>query len=269
MNDRRGLMRRLAPLLLIAGLAVALVVSPGIGRWNPGGPDADDALALRARVDDLAPGELVLVAFDPDLATYAEIRPAVRATLDALAAGRLRVAIVSLTPEGRALAAAELARFSTAPLELGFIPGGEAALVASVGGIVPGGASGPVANAIRDAGGGLSAFELAIIVGGGDIGPRSWVEQVGPRVPELPLAAIVPSLQRPQLEPYRASGQLAELVVGPDAVAASAGESAAVQRAADAVLLGMLVAIGVLLGSGVWPHLARRVDGEPDAEDAT
>jgi hypothetical protein len=270
MTDWLARAQRLAPLLLILVLAAALLGGPGIGRWDRDGVDGLRADALLERIDALPPGALALVAFDPDLSTYAEIRPAARAALETLIAAGQRVAIASFTPEGRALGAAEVARLeaATMPLDLGFIPGGEAGLVAAVREIVGVRASGPAAEALRAAGGGLAAFDLAIVIGGGDIGPRSWVEQVRPRVPELPIAAIVPAAQRPQLEPYLASGQLAELVAGPDAVAAMAGPDDALDRRADAVVLGLLAAILVLLFSGLWPHLERRRPALPDHDEA-
>jgi hypothetical protein len=263
--------RRLAPLLLVLLLAAVLVAAPGIGRWDRDGADGGPAAALLARIDALPPGALALVAFDPDLTTYAEIRPAARAVLETLSSAGLRVAVVSFSPEGRALGAAELARLdgAAAPLDLGFIPGGEAGLVAAVRGIMSGPAAGPVADAIRAGGGGIAAFDLAIVVGGGEIGPRSWVEQVRPRVPGLPIAAIVPAVQRPQLDPYLASGQLAELVAGPDAVAAMVGADDALERRADAVVVGLLAAMLVLLFSGLWPHLARRRTAAGDEDEAT
>lgn len=261
MSERLALGRTLAPFFLIALLGAALLIGPGIGEWDRDGADAARAEALLERIDALPPGALAIVAFDPDITTYAEVRPAARAALEALSDAGLRTAIVSFSPEGRALAAAEIARSAATPLDVGFIPGGEAALVAAVRQVIADRASGPVAEAARAAGGGLAAFDLAIVIGGGDIGPRSWVEQVGPRVPELPIAAIVPAVQRPQLEPYLASQQLAELVAGPDAVAAMAGADERLDRKADAVVLGLLAAILVLLGTGLWPHLAQRRPG--------
>lgn len=268
MNERRGPLRRLAPLLLLVLLAAALLVGPGMGRWRDGA-DAARAAALREQVEALAPGSLVIVGFDPDLVTYAEIRPAARALLEALREARLRIATLSFSPEGRALASAELAATGIDALDIGFLPGGEAALVAAVRSVIPVSASGPVADAARSAGGGLAAFDLALVVGGGDIGPRTWVEQVRPRAPELPIVALVPSFTRPELEPYLASGQLAGLVTGPDAVAALSGTGAELDRRADGLLVGLLMVIAVLLATGTWPHVARRrtVGAEPEATE--
>ena len=51
--------------------------------------------------DDLPAGPLVLVGFDPDLGTYAEVRPTVRTALADLLDRDARLAFISLTPEGR------------------------------------------------------------------------------------------------------------------------------------------------------------------------
>ena len=66
-------------------------------------------------------------------------------------------------------------------------------------------------EAIRERGGGIGAFDMVLIVSGSDISARSWVEQVGSRLPDLPLVSIAPTFLDPELEPYLRSGQLAAL----------------------------------------------------------
>ena len=68
-----------------------------------------------------------------------------------------------------------------------------------------------------------------------------------PRAPGLSLTAIVPSVERPQLEPYRSSGQLEALVAGPRAVASLAGAESTFDRHAAPLTFGMLIAIAMLL----------------------
>jgi hypothetical protein len=245
------------------GLLVALVAAVLIG--NPPGlqlanPDRTAASQLRSVIAGIPANGTVLLAFDPDMGTYPEIRFAVRSALDDLLARDFRLAIVSYTPEGRALALAELDRLvgAGAPasrlLDLGFRTGAEAALVASVASIVPASASGPVADALRGRGGGLRAFDLALIIAGGDLGPRSWVEQIGTRVPGLRLVAISPTSLRPELEPYLASGQLAALLgtLRDDAAYASSAEAPGTHRPPGslAILIGMLAALAVFLQAG-------------------
>ena len=269
MSDRRAWLWRLAPGLLVVVLGVAVVVGSGsrdgLELANPAAATGD-----LARVLDGLPDEgLVLVGFDPDLGTYAEIRPTVRALLADLLDRGARLAIVSLTPEGRALAIAERERMVRAGadaarlFDLGFVPGAEAALVglareltdASADGIVPGL---PQAIASEEA-------VMGLVIGGNDLGPRSWVEQFRPRTDSIPLVAVAPSALLPELRPYLASGQLAALLGTPrdgaayiaslDLGTAAAGLVEEDGPAPLAVLVGLLAAIAVL-GAGVGARLA-------------
>jgi hypothetical protein len=211
--------------------------------------------ALEALPDDA----LVLVGFDPDVGTYAEIRPTVRAALADLLNRDARLAFVNLTPEGRALLTAELARLGrgeanpTRWLDLGFLPGAEAALVSlAAGPDVPAAADGAIARRLAD--GGAAVIDALVVVGGNDLGPRSWVEQVLPRIGERPLLAIAPTVLLPELQPFLASGQIDALLATPRDGAAyrAAVELGPLERLREPepsglpLLLGMLVALAVL-----------------------
>ncbi len=248
-----------AAIALLAALAGAVVVGSPAGLQLPN-PDHSAVSQLRSAIAGVPANGTVLVAFDPDIGTYAETRFAVRAVIDDLIGKGARLAIVSYTPEGRALALAEIARLvdggtpAARVLDLGFRTGAEAALVTSVASIVPDSASGPLADSLRSRGGGLRAFDLALIVAGVDFGPRSWVEQVGTRVPGLPLVAVAPTSLRPELEPYLASGQLHGLLgtLRDDAAYAASVKRGGAHRppASLAILVGMLAALAVLLQVG-------------------
>ena len=263
----------LAAIALLAALGVAVLVG------SPGGlqlanPNRTAVTQFRSALAAIPADGMVLVAFDPDIGTYPEIRFAVRSALDDLLGRGNGLAIVSYTPEGRALALAEIERLggqgatSSRVLDLGFRTGGEAALVGSVASIVPDSATGPLADALRSRGGGLGAFNLALIIAGVDLGPRSWVEQVGTRVPGLPLAAMTPTTLRPELEPYMASGQLAALL---GTLRDNAGYGSSLQTPVGdrppsslAILVGMLAALVVLLQAGsrgIGARVRRAVTG--------
>jgi len=263
----------LAAIALLAALGVAVLVG------SPGGlqlanPNRTAVTQFRSALAAIPADGMVLVAFDPDIGTYPEIRFAVRSALDDLLGRGNGLAIVSYTAEGRALALAEIERLvghgapSSRVLDLGFRTGGEAALVGSVTSIVPDAATGPLADALRARGGGLGAFNLALIVAGVDLGPRSWVEQVGTRVPGLPLAAMTPTTLRPELEPYMASGQLAALL---GTLRDNAGYASGLQTPVGdrppsslAILVGMLAALVVLLQAGsrgIGARVRRAVTG--------
>lgn len=260
------------PLVLVAALAAALVApTPAFVRPPPGTSPAVER--LEAVLAGLPDDPVVVLAFDPDIGTYPEIRTAVRTLLARLIGMPATIVMVSYTPEGRALAGAELGRLRAAranldrTMLLGFVPGAEAGLVASVHELLPATAQGRVPDLVRrrEAGTGLRAFDAAFVVGGNDLGPRSWVEQVGPRVPELPIVGVAPTFQQPELGPYLGSGQLAALLGTPDDLAAWAVRTdgarpellGAVPARSLATLVGTLVAIGVLLRIVAAPILGR------------
>lgn len=237
-----------AALLLALGAAVLLPAPAWLTLAATGGTSVSRMLEV---VEAVPSGGRVLVAFDPDLGTYAEIRPTVRALIDELAGREVRIGIVSLTPEGRALAIAELARIGGAPgadgtpNDLGFVTGAEAAIV----------------DLAEDP----PAADALVVVGGNDIGPRSWVEQYLPRVPDLPAVAIAPGVLLPETRPYLASGQL-------DAALLTPGDGAAFREAigADAagpspvaVLVGLGIAI-IVIGQALLARVASVVrSGRP------
>jgi hypothetical protein len=262
MNDGRAWLRRLGPLAVLAiiGLAV-LVPQPSQLEIGAGGSSRSDAFV--ELLDRLSDDAAVLVAFDADLGTYAEIRPTVRALLADLLDRGMDLAFVSLTPEGRALGSIELARLAAGGVDaaritdLGFRTGAEAALLeltrdplAAVD------ASGGAADVLAQSG--LKGLGLAIVIGGNDLGPRSWIEQVRTRTPSLPIAAVTPTVLLPELTPYLGTGQLEGLLgtvadgaayrsqLAPGLGTATTGE---VPPAPLPLLAGMLIAVVVLVQS--------------------
>ncbi len=251
MTEPRSLWRGVAPGLLLVALAIGFAL-PATGALRLAA--ADDAPAERwdAVLDGLPAEATVLVAYDPDIGTYAEIRPTVRVALADLLARDARLTFVSLTPEGRALLVAELARLGrevvnpARMLDLGFVTGAEAALVSLANGpAVPAGAEGSIARELVAEG--TAAIDALLVVGGNDIGPRSWVEQFTPRVDQIAVLAITPTVLLPEIQPYLGSGQL-------DAALTTPREGAAYR---EAVTLGPLerlrepgepAALGVLVG---------------------
>ena len=263
-------LRRAAPallLLLLLGGAWLVPRSAGDPALSLASPDRSHVDQLRLVIGNLPADALVLVACDADLGTYPEIRAATRAALADLAAHQAQLAIVSFTPEGRAIAAAELDRIArgggTPPVDLGFVSGSEAGLVRGIASIVPDALKGATADAIRQRGGGIGAFDLVLIVSGSDLSARSWVEQVGARLPGLKMAAIAPTFLDPELEPYLGSGQLvallgtlregvayAEEVAGPVVPGGAIAGRGAIPGALP-MLVGMLVALAALAEAGL------------------
>jgi hypothetical protein len=260
------LWRMASPLLLLV-LAGALLLPFDLG-LRLDNADSSATRGLNATLDRLPADPTVLVGFDPDLGTYAELRPTVRVLLADLLARGARLAFISLTPEGRALAIAEfdrLDRLEANPrqiVDLGFLPGAEAALVALARGLGPDPAQGTIGVLPEEAE--LPQLAMAVVIGGNDLGPRSWVEQVAPRTDGLEIVAVAPTVLLPELQPYLVSGQLAALLATPrDGAAYRASvELGPLERMVEpalpstlAILLGLVAAIAVL-GQAVAARLA-------------
>lgn len=257
MSERRLPWARLGPLVLVLALAGATLL--GSSDWvRLPSSDATAVEGVSELLDDLPSRPTVLVGFDPDLGTYAEIRPTVRSLLADLLRRDARLAFVSLTPEGRALLLAELARLERLDVnprrvaDLGFLPGAEAALVRLASGPVATDADSALGDELRTEG--AAAADVVVMVAGNDLGPRVWVEQFLSRH-ERPALAVAPTILLPEVQPYVGSGQVDALLGTPrDGAAYRAGlQLDNLERFADdrgpapvAVLLGLLVAGGVL-----------------------
>jgi hypothetical protein len=270
------------PMRLVArGAPLALLLLLGLG-WllpEPGGLSlgtADgDAARVETTLDALPAAPIVVVGFDPDVGTYPEIRPTVRVLLADLIGRGAQLVFVSLTPEGRALLVAELGRLEAAGtdlasiVDLGFVAGSEAALVSLSRSVRAPGA--PEAVQAQLASAGIGAADLVVVVGGNDLGPRTWVEQALPRIGQPPTLAVAPTILLPELLPYLESGQLDALIATPMAGASYRASADADAQGADrppdrlALLLGMLVALAVVgqaLGARLVPALRLLRRGE-------
>jgi hypothetical protein len=268
--DRRRSSVRAAWLVLLLLLGAGVLIGPMVegGPTLLANPDATAADAVRAAFSRLPQPSLVLVAMDADLGTYPEIRATTRVALADLLGRGASLAFVSVSVEGRAIAAAELERIrrsgvsSDRLLDLGFVAGAEAGMVRLVDGALRPGMTGPIAARLAQGGGGIGAVDLIVVVGGTDIGPRSWVEQVGTRLPLVPMVAVAPTFAQPELAPYVRTGQLDGLLatIRDDAAYAQGVSSAGTGDALPstfALRIGMVVALIVLLRqlAGAVPRL--------------
>jgi hypothetical protein len=273
---RQGGWRRLLPFALLTLLAVAVVL-PGLTPLQVGSSTGRAASDFAAAVGRVQQGDAVLVDVEADLGTYPEIRYATRAALADLLRHGASLAFVSFSAEGRAIGLAELQRLRDAGigahrlLDLGYVAGAEAGVVLSVTSLIPDDATGSFVETLRSRGGGIDGFDLAVVVGGSDMGPRTWIEQVETRLPQLPVVAIAPTFLRPELEPYLRSGQLTGLLgTVRDGVAYgqlvdeanSPGQPTSSDQppSALAMLLGMLAALAVIVQAtgGTLVAYARR-----------
>ena len=267
-------LRRVAGPLTLLAILLAAIVLPADERLDLAQPDSSAARGFVEVLDAVPDDSRILVGFDPDLGTYAEIRPTVRAALLSLVDRGVEIDVISLTPEGRALAVEEtmgLVAEGAGPeqiVDLGFVPGAEAALV-RIADALTGAAPPDAPTAVAT----LGRVDLILVVGGNDMGPRSWVEQVETRVGSLPYAAISPTILLPEVAPYVGTGQLAASIANPrDGAALRAMLGQAGGDPADdggppaaAVLAGLVVAL-VLLGEGLLRRLMRAIASRPDRE---
>lgn len=272
----------LAWLALLALLAVPIALGPSAGGTvaQLANPSTSAVDAVEATFAALPAGGLVLVAMDADLGTYPEIRAATRAVLADLLGRGASLGVVSVSVEGRAIAVAELDRLRQASvppgrmLDLGFLAGAESGMVRLVDGALRPGMTTSMAALIAQRGGGIGAFDLIVLIGGSDIGPRTWVEQVGTRLPNLPMVAVAPTFAQPELAPYLRTGQLDGMLatVRDDAayvqrVGESAGDDAPPNPLA--MLVGLVVALAILLRqlAGAVPLLRGAVPALQEAQE--
>ncbi len=266
--SRRALALRAAPAVLVLLLGVATLVPLDEALRLESG---DDSIAQRweETLDGLPDDADVLVGFDPDLGTYPEIRPTVRVALAELYGRGASLAFISLTPEGRALAIAEIDRLTRVGAnprrlaDLGFLPGAEAALVRLTRTFPDPVVDGALARALAE--GGFAEVDAVLVVGGNDLGPRGWVEQVLPRIDGVPLLAVAPAVLLPELVPYLATGQLDALVGTPrdGATYRATAELGTADRLVTpdapstlAILAGLVAAVAAL-GQALLGGLAR------------
>jgi hypothetical protein len=258
---------QVAWVVLLLVIAAGVLIGPSVENQVDAlaNPDRAAANAFGAAFASLKPSALVLVAMDADLGTYPEIRGTTEMALQDLLRRGASLAFVSTSVEGRSIAAAQLERLRQGGvpaerlLDLGFVAGAEAGMVKLVDSALRSGMTGPVASQLD---GGIGAFDLILVVGGSDVGPRSWVEQVGTRLPGEPMVAIAPTFAQPELAPYVRTGQLDGLLatIRDDASyvqAVRTGDVSGVLPSAFALRIGMLLALVVLLRqlAGTLPRL--------------
>jgi hypothetical protein len=117
---------------------------------------------------------------------------------------------------------------------------------------------------------------VAVVIGGNDLGPRAWVEQLAPRVEGLEIVAIAPTVLLPELRPYLASGQLAALLATPrdGATYRASADLGPLERVSEpegpsalAILVGASAAV-LVLGQAIGSRLATTVRAARARESA-
>jgi hypothetical protein len=230
-----GIQRVLIYLLILAAVVVPLFIDP----FQYGPLDAQDlrggAAGFYPLLEGTGPvalpaGSVVVVAFDYQPAMAGELSVQAQAVVDHLMARDLRIAAISLYPEGAALALDALQEradvhgyeYGTDYIHLGYLPNQPASvrhfldagpLSADRRDYLSGrpldGDQYPIAQAVRD----MRAVSLVVELTGDERTLRTWVEQITAHT-RVPIAAGVSASIAPYAQPYLDSGQLEALLVG-------------------------------------------------------
>ena len=273
-----GVQRVLIYLLLLAAVVVPILVGPIYGRLNAAELQAGvepfyAVLDGRGRVA-LADDALVVVAFDYNPASAAELSLQARAIVDHLMRRGVRIMAISLFPEGAALAWDVLDELATERgytygenyIHLGYLPNQPVSVrhFLNVGPTGEGQSDyrngRPVGQyAIAQDVDSLSSVDLVVELAGNESTLRTWIEQITART-DVPVVAGVSAATAPYVRPYLDSGQLQALLVGLPGAAEYEAQSGRPGRAIDSLgsqaAAQAVIVLLILLGNLV--HLVTR-----------
>lgn len=273
-----GAQRVLIYLLLLAAVVVPLLMEPIYGpldaaELQAGGESFYAVLDGRGGIA-LPADSAVIVAFDYNPATAAELTLQARAIVDHLMHRGVRIMAISLYPEGAALAWDVLDELATERsyvygenyIHLGYLPNQPAAVryFLDVGPAGEGESDYrygrpvnqyPIAQGVDN----LSSVSLVIDLAGDKDALRTWVEQITARA-GVPVVAGASAAIAPYVQPYLDSGQLQALLVGLPGAAeyeAQTGQSGkAIESLGSQVAAQAVIVLLILLGNLV--HLVSR-----------
>ena len=275
------------PLLILFVISLAFVPFPNASDWRGAAIAAyqpsRDFYQVVNHINGLQPDALALVAIDYGAQSRAELDPQARAVLSHLFQNKQRMIVLSLVPEGGQLAQDLLAGrnpsnsqfnfpyiYGQTHLNLGFQPGGEAALRQLAQGLtlrqipdvrdqVPA-ANWPITQNWK------SLDDVALIVIFSDDGAQveRWVQQVGMRPDQSTrtLLAGVNKASESYLMPYYQSKQLKGLLAGTHGAAEYEGfllQPASAAATLDGISYVVIVLVAVIVLSLVATALKRRV----------
>jgi len=209
-------------------LATLLPLLWGVSLWEGKITIRPSTEAFYTAVEDVAQDAVVLVSFDYEPGMVTELDSQAQAIIDHLMRRGLRIAAMSLLPQGPALAQRMLEEgagrndgylYGRDYLNLGYLPGREAGLrVLTEEPLEAFSKDYRDATPLTDF---VMAQELAEIgdialiieLAGSEQMPRMWLEQVGSRQ-EVPIVAGVTAAAEQGMRPYLESGQLQGLLSG-------------------------------------------------------
>jgi hypothetical protein len=270
-------LRWLLAFVLFAGLMAVLLFGTQIFAMPVGvPPEVIDALQVAQSISDGAP---VLVAFDYEPARAGEMEAAAAPMFDQMLLLRHpRLTFISTSETGAILTE----RFISGPLaahsyesgveylNLGYLPGGQMGIYAFAKdpraitrfafsgsqtlfdmSLTPAWTADPWSGITS-----LSQFAAFIIVTDNADSARAWIEQTTSTRGAIPVVVISSAQAAPMIQPYYESQQVSGLVSGLYGGAIfeqnNAGRPGTARTYWDAYSIGMLVAVILILGGGLW-----------------
>jgi hypothetical protein len=209
-------------------IALAVIIPLILGtHWfgSSSNPASAGTIEFYEFIETLPSGSVVLVAYDYDPATAAEMTLQAEAIVHHLMERDLKVTAISLFPTGPAIAQEMLDeaasehgyQYGEDYINLGYLPDQPASLRAFVASPASGReyrqgraiAAFPIADYVHH----IQDIVLIIELAGGQDTLRWWVEQVG-SLYSIPMVAGVTAGLEPNARPYHHSGQLSGLISG-------------------------------------------------------
>jgi len=271
--------RWLVALLLLGAVGAPIVLGSVTGRplLNLQPVVSPEVQAFYEQVEQIQPGDAVLVGWDFDPSTEGELGPLAEAVVGHLMQRGARIFVISQLPAGPAVAQQTLEtlaetqgkyQYGSHYLNLGYLPGDEAGLraLSSIGGMavvstdyVAGKALAkwPVAQGV----GNVGDFRLIVELAADSNRVRRWIEQVRSQH-EIPMVAGVGAAVWPAVQPYYETEprQLAGLAGGlPGAAAYESLRQVYLrgQSSMEALAGGVLALVVIVLAGNVAAVLGR------------
>ena len=207
------------------GIALAVVI-PIVTKYAlPQGKPAPPTVAVYDYIEDLEPGDVVMVAFDYSPSSMPELHPQALAVVRHLFERKLRVLSVSLNPQGTALGREVLATIGDEVgavdgedyVHLGFKPGGSQVILGmgeNIERVYPTTADGrPTADLLVMKGvHNYDDISLLVDFAAGNL-PFAWIGYAGERYNQK-IACGITAVMATDLYPYLQSDQLVGLING-------------------------------------------------------
>jgi len=210
---------------IFLGIALAVVI-PIVTKYAlPQGKPAPPTVAVYDYIDDLKPGDVVMIAFDYSPSSMPELQPQALAVVRHLFERDLRVLSVSLNPQGTALGREVLATIGDELgavdgvdyVHLGFKPGGSQVILGmgeSIEVVYPTTADGRKISGLPIMAGVRNYDDVALLIdfAAGNL-PFAWIAYAGERYKQ-DIACGITAVMATDLYPYLQSDQIIGLING-------------------------------------------------------